>query len=241
MRYALLADIHANLPALEAVLADARTQGCSKIAFLGDLVNYGRQPRECVELIQALNAPCVMGNHDEACSHEPTDARYLPKVERMFQRTSSRLTLGQRRWLRELPLVHSVADFTIVHANLSAPAKWGYVFQAAEAAPNLQVQQTPLCFYGHTHLQRVFRDGPDPAGERAPARLDLDPARKYLVNVGSVGLSRDPDPRAAYCIYDQTRRAVEFRRVEYDDPDFANCSPSEESRGFRAGRAHFSH
>ncbi len=216
MRYALFADIHANLPALEAVLADSRTQSCAKVAFLGDLVNYGRHSRESVELIQELNAPGVLGNHDEACSYDPSGLRYLPKVERMFRSTSSQLNRTQRAWLRQLPLVQTREDFTLVHANLWEPGKWGYVVQAPEAASSFARLQTTLCFFGHTHLQRVFV-GPSVIRSLPPARLELDPERKYLINVGSVGLSRDPDPRAAYCIYAAAQRRVEFRRVAYED------------------------
>lgn len=213
MKIALFADIHANLPALEAVLADSLAAGCDRYAILGDSVNYGLQPRECLDLIGELDPVSVLGNHDLACSHEPLDERYRPRSERMFQSTASQLRPEQRAWLRAQPLVATLADCTLVHANLRDPAGWGYIFTPAEAALNLARQETPVCFIGHTHQARAF-GGPDGRPQQADAWLELEPDQRYLINVGSVGQPREgSESRAAYCIYEVAARRVEFRKV----------------------------
>lgn len=231
MKYAILADIHANLSALEAVVLDSRNEGCTRFAMLGDYVNYGREPRACLDLVRELEAVCVLGNHDQACSHDPADARYLPSAERMFKSTARRLLAEQRAWLQQLPLTRYLDGFTLVHASLADPAGWPYIFAPAEAAASIALQDTPVCFFGHTHLPQIFT-GRNGLARPAEGRIGLVEGQKYLINPGSVGLSRDPDPRAAYCIYDPAAGLVEFRRVRFQPtpqptappPTLAECA-----------------
>ncbi|MBS0659379.1 MAG: metallophosphoesterase family protein [Verrucomicrobia bacterium] len=215
MKIALLADIHANLPALEAVLADAFAVGAKRFTILGDSVNYGHQPRECLHLIGELDAICVLGNHDLACSYEPSEARYRGRAERMSQRTATLLRPEQRAWLRSLPLVVMQDDCTFAHANLHDPSGWAYVFSPEEAALSLARQTTRIGFIGHTHQSRVFL-GPDGVSQRGDGCIELTSAEKYLVNVGSVGQPRDhAGDDACYCLYDAKAGVLEFRRVSY--------------------------
>lgn len=225
MRYAILADIHANLPALEAVIADSRNEGCARFAMLGDYVNYGRDPRACLELIRKLPAVCVLGNHDQACSHDPADARYQPSAERMFRSTARRLLAEQRVWLQGLPLTRELDGCTLVHASLVDPAAWPYIFAPADAAASIALQETPVCFFGHTHLPQIFT-GQHGLSRPAEGRIGLVEGQKYLINPGSVGLSRDPDPRAAYCVYDTDAGLVEFRRVRFEPTSLGRAEVS---------------
>jgi predicted phosphodiesterase len=215
MKYAIIADIHGNLEALQAVLGDIKYHQIPQIACLGDIVGYYANPRECLELVRALNGPCVKGNHDEYCASELPPAGVNPRAWRVIQWTRNQLTVDDRQWLGNLPYVLSVANFTIGHATLNEPQRWGYVFDKLAAAASFPHQQTPVCFFGHTHVPFAFvRDTVVRGGTYSKFKIDLD--KKYFINPGSVGQPRDNDPRAAYGIYDLAAGTMELRRLDYD-------------------------
>jgi diadenosine tetraphosphatase ApaH/serine/threonine PP2A family protein phosphatase len=130
--------------------------------------------------------------------------------------TREQLSEEQRQWLRELKLVRQVRDFTIVHATLDSPGSWGYVTNRFDAMASFSYQFTQICFYGHTHVPRIFEKDDAVRAARGSEVL-LQRGVKYFVNVGSVGQPRDGDWRAAYAIYDVRRaQSIRIRRVEYD-------------------------
>ena len=152
MKYGILADIHANLEALEAVLQDAKAQSVTHYAFLGDFVGYCADPRKCVEIVRAMNAPCVKGNHDQYCASDFPLEGFSPAAIKIVEWTRKQLTETARQWLFGLPYVEAVEDFTIVHATLSMPEKWQYVFDRLAAAasfpskkPNSVSSATRIC------------------------------------------------------------------------------------------------
>src|SRR5207302_5591392 len=125
MKYAIIADIHANLEALNTVLADIKNQNCTHIACLGDVVGYNANPKECLDIVRAMNVPVVKGNHDEYCSSdEPLDG-FNPAAAEAVNWTRRQLAGEDRQWLRELKYVRMVTSFTIVHATLDGPQRWG--------------------------------------------------------------------------------------------------------------------
>ncbi len=215
MRFAIFGDIHANLQALEAVLSDARTQQCTHYVCMGDIVGYNANPRECLAIVRDLECPVVKGNHDEQASMITEGEGFNALAEEAIQWTREQLTDDEKGWLRELRLQRQVRDFTIVHATLDTPHKWGYVFNQLDASTSFSYQHTSLCFIGHTHSPKAYvRDG---SVRSLPIDiLALQQGKKYLINVGSVGQPRDGDWRSAYCIYDTGSNEVELRRVEYD-------------------------
>jgi diadenosine tetraphosphatase ApaH/serine/threonine PP2A family protein phosphatase len=215
MRFAILSDLHANLEAIEAVLADAHERECTRFVCLGDVVGYNANPRECVEIVQKLECPVVKGNHDEQASLEESSRDFNALAETAINWTRAQLTATDKTWLRELPLMQEVDDFTIVHATLDTPEEWGYVFNALDAAASFAHQGTPVCFFGHTHVAGAFvRDG---GVKRVTLeQLTIDQTKQYFINTGSVGQPRDGDWRAAYCIYHLDQNVVEQRRVSYD-------------------------
>ncbi|MEA3186420.1 MAG: hypothetical protein QOD99_250 [Chthoniobacter sp.] len=215
MRFAVFGDIHANLEALQAVLADAKAQECTHYVCLGDVVGYNANPHECVEIVRALECPVVKGNHDEQASIETDLDGFNPLAEEAINWTRANLTWDDKHWLRELRMVRQVRDFTIVHATLDTPHKWGYIFNQLDAAASLNYQHTNICFYGHTHAPRAYlRDG---AVKSVPLdKLRMEANKKYFINVGSVGQPRDGDWRSAYCIFHVEEHIVELRRLEYD-------------------------
>ncbi len=215
MRFAVLSDIHGNLEALEAVLADARAQECTHFVCLGDVVGYNANPSDCVRLIQELECPVVKGNHDEQASLSASTEGFNELAEEAIGWTREHLTAADKRWLADLRLTRQVRDFTIVHATLDTPQQWGYVFNDLDAIASFTYQHTSLCFFGHTHWPTAFvRD--DHVRRLSPGQIVLAAGRKYFINVGSVGQPRDRDWRAAYGIYHVDRQLVEQRRVEYD-------------------------
>jgi predicted phosphodiesterase len=215
MRFAILSDLHANLEATEAVLADARERNCTDYICLGDVVGYNANPHECLEIVQKLECPVVKGNHDEQASLAESSRDFNALAEMAINWTREQLSEADKEWLRALPFTRTVRDFTIVHATLDAPDQWGYVFNTLDAAASFTYQHTTVCFFGHTHVAGAFvRDG---GVKRVKAdQLLIEPDNKYFINTGSVGQPRDGDWRAAYCIYDIEQNSVEQRRLEYD-------------------------
>jgi len=215
MKYAILADIHANLEALEVVLNDTREQNCTHYACLGDVVGYNANPKECLDKIRDMEMPCVKGNHDEYCSIESNLEGFNPHAAEAIHWTRAQLTEEDREWLRNLKYIRMVASFSVVHATLDGPQRWGYVFDRLAAAASFTYQNTSVCFFGHTHVPVAFiRDTVVRGGTYS--KFKIEPGRKYFVNVGSVGQSRDGVPKATYVVYNMDEGTVELRRLDYD-------------------------
>lgn len=215
MRFAIFGDIHANLEALQAVLADAKEQKCTHHVCLGDIVGYNANPRECIQIIRDLGCPVVQGNHDEQACVNDSQEIFNPLADAAIRWTREHLSDEDKKWLASLRLIRQVRDFTIVHATLDTPHQWGYVFNQLDASASFNYQFTNLCFYGHTHSPRAYVR--DTAIRSLPLDvLQIEPGKKYFINAGSVGQPRDGDWHAAYCIYDTDRNIVELRRLEYD-------------------------
>jgi predicted phosphodiesterase len=215
MRYAIIADIHANLEAFQTVLEDIKTQNVQQIVCLGDVVGYNANPKECLQMVRAMNIPVVKGNHDEYCSTDDALEGFNPHAAEAVIWTRNQLTAEERQWLRDLKYSRMVGNFTIVHATLDAPQRWGYVFDKLAAAASFPYQNTQVCFFGHTHVPVAFmRDTAVRGGTYS--KFKVDPAKKYFVNVGAVGQPRDNNPRAGYVVYDADAGTIELRRLDYD-------------------------
>jgi diadenosine tetraphosphatase ApaH/serine/threonine PP2A family protein phosphatase len=215
MRLAILSDLHANLEATEAVLADAHEQECTGFVCLGDVVGYNANPQECLDIVRKMECPVVMGNHDEQASLEESSRDFNALAEMAINWTRDHLAEQDKEWLRSLPLTRTVRDFTFVHATLNVPGEWDYVFNTLDAAASFACQETTVCFFGHTHVAGMFvRD--DGVKRLKIGQLTIEETKQYLINVGSVGQPRDDDWRAAYCIYHLDKNMVEQRRVTYD-------------------------
>jgi predicted phosphodiesterase len=215
MKYALIADIHGNLAALQAVLDDIKKQRCAHVACLGDIVGYNANPKECLDIIRAMHIPCIKGNHDEYCSNDNPLEGFSPRAAKVIAWTRQQLTDNDKKWLSELEYVRQIDGFTIVHATLDGPQRWGYVFEILAATASLACQSTPVCFFGHTHVPVAFvRDNMVRGGTYSKFRVE--PGRQYFIGVGAVGQPRDNNPKAAYVVYDMHGESIELRRVGYD-------------------------
>lgn len=215
MRIAIYSDVHANLEAFRAIVDDALEQRCTKFICLGDIVGYNADPEACVELVRTLGGPVVKGNHDEYASLDQVAKDITPRAEVALRWTRNQLSDDSKTWLAQQKLVGQVDHFTIVHATLDMPEKWGYVFNNLDAAASFSYQTTPVAFFGHTHASRAYLRS-EKVESIALDKLRIVPGQKYFINVGSVGQPRDGDWRAAYVVYDLDNRWVELRRVDYD-------------------------
>jgi predicted phosphodiesterase len=216
MKYAVVADIHANLEALEAVLADLKEQKCTHFVCLGDVVGYGPNPRECLKIIRDLDCPTVLGNHDEYCARDIPLKGFNPMAADGIRWTREQLNDDEKAWLSALKYKRMVESFTIVHATLDLPEKWAYVFDKLSAAASFNYQSTPVCFNGHTHVPLAFIRSPTGIHGGLYSRIKIEIGRKYFVNAGSVGQPRDRNPKAAYVIFDLLNNLIELRRIDYD-------------------------
>ncbi|MGC3960856.1 MAG: metallophosphoesterase family protein [Verrucomicrobiota bacterium] len=215
MKFAIIADIHGNLDAFQVVLDDAKKQQVTHYACLGDVVGYNANPKECLDIVRAMNMPCVKGNHDEYCSSEEHLEGFNPAAAEAVNWTRTQLTDDDRQWLRDLKYTRMVTNFTIVHATLDGPQRWGYVFDKLAAAASFTYQNTSVCFFGHTHVPVAFmKDSVVRGGTYS--KFKTEPGKKYFVNVGAVGQPRDNNPKAAYVIYDTVDGTIEIRRLDYD-------------------------
>ena len=223
MNVVILSDVHANLPALQAVLEDvARTAPGAPIWHCGDVVGYGASPNEVVAELQRVGATGVMGNHDLAALGDDVIETFNEGAHAAALWTRDVLTAESRSWLRALPKVLEMGAATIVHASLRDPIM-EYVVQQEIAEENLRLLATPLLFHGHTHVPAIWslQDGIAQATQIGAEAIPLKTGS--LVNAGSVGQPRDRDPRAAWLLWERDELGAglgtaTWRRVEYNIP-----------------------
>lgn len=219
MKTAVFGDMHGNLEALEAVLADAKDRGAEAFACLGDIVGYGADPNGCCERIRSLGAITVRGNHDHAASHRIPLAWFNELAASAIRWTRERLTPENREWLRSLPFEASLPDGArLVHGSLDEPRQWDYLHPGSDATEHFRHQPEPLCFVGHTHVPFVFIWMGDRIFEAPFEAFRLSPSDgvQVALNPGATGQPRDGDPRAAYALYDPDTGVLEPCRVAYD-------------------------
>ena len=219
MTYLVLSDIHANLEALEAVLAAAGDYDHALV--LGDLVGYGADPNEVVARIQALPSTTIIrGNHDKVATRLASVEHFNHLARFAIQWTAEALTPDNHHWLAALPTGPVAVDDFVEICHGAPFDEDAYIFDDLDVRRALAAASRPLCLFGHTHVPAAFRLAGDmhaigpPRGDRF--RLPLDTDARYLVNCGAVGQPRDGDPRAAFALLDTTERTLTIRRVPYD-------------------------
>jgi predicted phosphodiesterase len=221
VRYLILSDIHANIDALDAVLAAAPAATWDRVLVLGDLVGYGAEPNAVIDRVRALEPLAVIrGNHDKAaCGLD--DGSSFNYVARLSARwTFDALSPDNREYLRALPAGPAAIDDRVEICHGAPFDEDHYIFDAEDARRALDTASRPLCLFGHTHLPVVFRrdpsvfDGFMPSGG-GETTVEIIQEVAYLVNAGSVGQPRDGDPRAAFAIYEPEGPSLLLRRVIY--------------------------
>ena len=217
-RIGLVSDVHANLPALEAVLGALFKWGVERIVCCGDLVDYAPWPIEVIARLREKEVLCVQGNHDAAAAGVfPIDG-FAEEARATVDWTRAILSRNETEFLAGLEQIHTEEEFVVVHGSLRGPL-WEYVRDSFVAGESFPLLERSVGFFGHSHIQGGFMSVSGKVRAVDPhSKLEILPDAKYLINPGSVGQPRDGDPRAAYAVVDLDHGcgSVSFERVSYD-------------------------
>jgi diadenosine tetraphosphatase ApaH/serine/threonine PP2A family protein phosphatase len=220
MRILIISDIHANLTAFETVLNDAKGDW-EYVWCLGDVVGYGPDPNECVELLRTLPHLCLAGNHDWAALGRLDIRTFNPDARKAVTWTRETLTSENTDYLDALPTTFVIGNYTLAHGSPREPV-WEYILEPLIAALNFPHFETPYCLVGHTHQPVIYEqlndDGETAAVPPTYRQTRLLNGRRQIINPGSVGQPRDANPDAAYAILDVEKNTWEHRRIPYDVP-----------------------
>lgn len=215
MKIGVIGDIHGNLEALTAVLRALEAEHVEDIVCVGDVVGYGADPVECIRTVRERASVVVAGNHDYGAVGKQALDYFNSAAREAVLWTAKRLSEEDRGWLSNLPLVHRVKEYELVHASVFMPEAFEYIFNPEEAAPSFTYQKANLAFFGHTHWPSTFLGG-EPVRHSIQKVVPIEPPGKVLINVGSVGQPRDSDPTASFVILDLSKGRVAFKRTPYD-------------------------
>jgi diadenosine tetraphosphatase ApaH/serine/threonine PP2A family protein phosphatase len=213
MRYLVLSDVHANLEALEACLEDARRYDFKRILCLGDIVGYGAEPNECIELLRKRDAICLLGNHDAACAGQLSLEWFNPLARQCVEWTKKVLTSKNRKLLAELPVFFSCKWLFAIHGTPFDPIGEYMDEQKAKIALQKVAEDVVLC--GHNHIPFKVEQNKylEPIAEEEI--IDLNDKR-IVISLPAVGQPRDHNPKAGYAILDFEEKMLAIARVEYD-------------------------
>ena len=208
MKIAVISDIHGNLEALNAVLAKIDALGVQIIFCLGDIVGYGPNPNECVELIRSRQILCVAGNHDKAVTGEHSIESFSQIAKAGVLWTKSVITEEHEEYLVSLPYSIQEHNILFVHSSPDKSEEFRYLLSAEDARESFHYFTNPLCFIGHTHRPGIFCE--------ENGITIIRPGKKFIINVGSVGQPRDGNWKSCFALLDTEYYTMEFVRVEYD-------------------------
>ena len=203
MLYGICSDIHSNATAFKAVLESMRDNGVERKVCLGDIVGYGVDTDECVDLVRENMDFCLIGNHDSVAVKNESSEGFNPYAKQAIEWTQKHLSKESVAYIRSLPYIHEENDICFVHASPLSPADWVYVTDLEDALNAFDHFSERYCFVGHTHSPVIIASRP----LAIPKILDeyeyvIANTERLLVNVGSVGQPRDRDPRACWCLLD---------------------------------------
>jgi len=220
MRYLILSDIHANCEALTAVLAHVRRKRWDRAVVLGDVVGYGANPNQAVDMVRDLKPlAAIRGNHDKVCSGIEDGEMFNRVALQAALWTRGRLTPSNLRWLQSLPEGPIVVDGAFAASHGTPIDEDAYIFGEIEALNVFRQTTFPLCFFGHSHFPVVFGLSPDAIQTvltKSPSfHFRLEEGVRYLVNPGSIGQPRDGNPLASFAMFDSETRSVSVYRVPY--------------------------
>jgi predicted phosphodiesterase len=220
MRYLILSDIHANREAFSAVLSFVRRKRWDKAIFLGDLVGYGANPNQTVDLLRELRPlVAIRGNHDKVCSGIEEGELFNRVALQAAMWTRQKLTTSNLKWLNRLPEGPAVVDGSFAISHGTPIDEDAYIFGEIEALNVFRQTTFPVCFFGHSHFPVVFGLSPDAIQTvltNGPAfRFKLRAGVRYLINPGSIGQPRDGNPLASFAFYNSDSKVVTIHRVRY--------------------------
>lgn len=208
MKLGILSDIHSNLEALTKGLDLLREAEVTEIVCLGDIVGYGANPNECLDLVRQHCSVVLMGNHDQAAVNLEAAEYFTAPARAAAHWTARELTQDHREYLRNLALTGTHRGAFLVHASPLEPGEWHYIFSESDARLAFRQFGEQICFVGHSHVPGIFAEktGMD----------EVNRGDRFLVNVGSVGQPRDGDPRLSVGVFNPDRWEYRNIRAEYD-------------------------
>lgn len=208
MKIAVISDVHGNLQALQSVLATIDSMNIEKTICLGDIVGYGANPNECIELINSRNITSVVGNHDKTVIGDIPIENFSDAARKGVLWTQSIISIENKAFLSGLHYTLREENALFVHSSPDFPETFRYLFDFEDAEESFNTFPESICFVGHTHRPCIFCED----GSSQPILQN----KQYIVNVGSVGQPRDGDRRSCFVVYDSDQFSVNFIRVEYD-------------------------
>ena len=218
MRYGIVTDVHGNLEALQACLTHLEQQNIDAWVFLGDAVGYGANPDEVCTLLRERCSISIVGNHDAAVAERMNFDAYYEAAKEAIVWCRGQLSEANRAWLGELPYKAEAQDVVFCHGAPVTPEAFDYVFGVEDV--NLLISEADalasVSFIGHSHLAIAFEIEGEQVASIVESEFVCDPARRYIITVGSVGQPRDRDPRACCGVYDSETRRFAYHRVPYD-------------------------
>ena len=211
MRIAIISDIHANLEALNKALSIIDEQRPDEIVCLGDVVGYGPDPNQCVDIIRERASVILMGNHDFAVTHTEATENFNPIAKEAVFWTREKITGDNLHFLSSLPYTSKRDDILFVHSTPMEPENWHYVFTWNDAMAQFDHFDESICFIGHSHVPQIFFNNTD-----VPISFSLSRAARYLINVGSIGQPRDGNPKLSFGILNTDEWHYQPFRSDYD-------------------------
>ncbi len=208
MKYAIISDIHSNLEALQKALDIIDEKNVDEIICLGDVVGYGANPNECVEIVRQRCSTVILGNHDAAALDTSSAKDFNVIARKAVLWTANALEEDSRKFLSLLPYTQQKESLLFVHASPHTPELWDYIIDVEDAVSALRYVTEKLCFIGHTHVPGIFSKN----GRAKTITTD----EQFIINVGSIGQPRDGNPMLAFGILDSTAWEYELIRSKYD-------------------------
>ena len=217
MRYAIFADIHGNLEALETALEYAKKSRLSQFVVLGDSVGYGANPNECLAWALQSAGLHVMGNHEAAVVHDKIREKFTSSAREAIDWTAERLRPGLVAKIKDLPYLQNEGAITLAHGTLHSPEEFHYLFDESDAYKSFLALRTSFGFVGHSHVPSFFAEKEATGGYLKEGVLKLRKNERYLLNPGSIGQPRDRDWRLSFGILDEDKLTFEIVRLPYDN------------------------
>jgi predicted phosphodiesterase len=208
MKIAIISDIHSNLEALEAALGVIKKRNIDEVICLGDVIGYGANPNECIDLIRKATPYVLLGNHDEAAIDLSRTEYFNPFARIAAEWTHQQLTEENKDFIAQLPFSIERNGVHFVHSSPYQPEEWHYILSPADAQLNFAYFMESICFVGHSHVPGIFCED--------IWTRDVVAGKKFIVNVGSIGQPRDNDWRLSFGVFDTELWRYENIRVEYD-------------------------
>ncbi|MGD1046676.1 MAG: metallophosphoesterase family protein [Bacteroidota bacterium] len=208
MRIAIISDIHSNLEALTKAMEIIDQQSIDEIICLGDIVGYGANPNECIELVRQRCGVTIKGNHEDAVLDVTVADDFTDNARAAILWTRKQITEENLAYIRSLSIDHRKNDMLLVHSSPCEPQEWNYIFDEDTAARSFRCFSEPLCFIGHTHMPMMF----SPNGHASAITND----ERYLINVGSIGQPRDRNTDLSFGIFDSRAWTYDNIRSSYD-------------------------